>query len=130
MNKVFITRCALLLLVTGCAGAGGPSQRAAGPIRAVIKLTHPERPSLGQPIKVTVGIVNEGPVSVSFDFAEADINDSFVVTGPDGRRVPYIWAMLIRTPPPCNSTPVKKRTLPWILICRSSTSSTNPDIML
>jgi hypothetical protein len=39
---------------------------------------------------LTVGIVNEGPVPVSFDFAEADINDSLVVTGPDGRRVPYI----------------------------------------
>jgi hypothetical protein len=61
MWKVFITQCAMLLLASGCAVAtGGPSQRAGEPIRAVIKLTRNDRPCLGKPIELTMGLVNEG----------------------------------------------------------------------
>ena len=89
MCQRFFILCGMFLTALGCAGVE-PLPRTGETIRAVIKLTHNERPRLGTPIELTLGIVNEGVVPVTYDFAHADNNDSLVVTGPDGRRVPYI----------------------------------------
>jgi len=81
----------MFLLASGCTGvAEERSSRTGRTIRAVLKLSKDERPRLGKPIELTLGIVNEGSVSVGVDFAYSDINDSLVVTGPDGQRVSYI----------------------------------------
>jgi len=91
MGKAFFTRCAIFLLASGCTGAAEEqSSRTGGTIRVVLKLSDGERPRLGKPINLTLGVVNDGAKEVSINFAEADINNSLVVAGPDGKPVPYI----------------------------------------
>jgi hypothetical protein len=89
-RRVFIL-WVMVLLASGCTGAAEErSPRTGETLRTFIKLSKDERPRLGKPILLTLGLVNDGVIEVSVDYGKVYFNNPFVVTGPDGKPVPYI----------------------------------------
>ena len=89
MSRGVYIPCWMVLLASGCAGEE-PQGRTGDTLRTQITLTTIERPCLGKPINLDLGLVNNGRVPVNIVFSEVGINNSLVVTGPDGKPVPYI----------------------------------------
>jgi hypothetical protein len=95
MGKGFFVSCAAVFLASGCA-AEERSPRTGESLRTFIKLSEDERPRLGKPILLTLDLVNEGGTMVNVDYPEATINGSLVISGPDGKPVPYIGGLIHR----------------------------------